>query len=308
MEQNVFEWKSEYKIGVENIDKAHQQIFSIVSRIISNLMDENFEKNKLTCIEAIKYLKNYTIKHFAEEEAYQLAIGYPGYRRHKQIHDNMRDVVVPSLKRELESSGYSRTAMEHFIGICAGWLVAHILIDDQAITGKESSRWTYTADSESVDKLEQVVKALTGNVFQIKSTLVSKHYDGFELGEAYYFEIVYSDEKGKTHTASVGTEKKLMLKVLGDLMCIDADDLDREIMIPMIMELNQVFTDNVAKAFFSETVTRIDSKFLQRKEFYSKYEKHYPDYSLLWRTEYGYLAFCLSSEENRETSENNTNT
>ena len=120
MEQEVFEWKEEYEIGVAEIDRAHKQLFSIVNRIINNFMEMDFEKNKMTCMEAIKYLKSYTIKHFAEEEAYQRSINYGGYKVHKKIHDNMRDVVIPALEKEVTAKSYSKDALEHFVGACAG--------------------------------------------------------------------------------------------------------------------------------------------------------------------------------------------
>ena len=160
MEQEVFEWKEEYEIGVAEIDRAHKQLFSIVNRIINNFMDMDFEKNKMTCMEAIKYLKSYTIKHFAEEEAFKCSINYGVYKVHKKIHDNMRDVVIPALEKEVTAKSYSKEALEHFVGACAGWLAAHVLVEDQAITGKTRSKWTANVVDEDnrEDTLDAIVK------------------------------------------------------------------------------------------------------------------------------------------------------
>ena len=65
----VFQWKDQYSIGVEEIDAAHQKLFSIVRRLLKNILSGDYEKNKKTCIEAVKFLKQYTIEHFAQEEA-----------------------------------------------------------------------------------------------------------------------------------------------------------------------------------------------------------------------------------------------
>ncbi|MCM1481010.1 MAG: hemerythrin domain-containing protein, partial [Muribaculaceae bacterium] len=94
MERDMFEWRDEYKIGVPIIDDAHKKLFAIVSRVLKNFADADFEKNKTTCIEALKFFKSFTVQHFAEEEAYQRSINYAGYENHKKVHDNMRDVVV----------------------------------------------------------------------------------------------------------------------------------------------------------------------------------------------------------------------
>ena len=96
----VFAWKDQYCVGVEEIDSAHIRLFTIVRRLMKNLFLNDYEKNKRTCIEVVKYLKQYTIEHFAQEEAFQLKIGYGGYPNHKRIHDNMREITIPSLDRK----------------------------------------------------------------------------------------------------------------------------------------------------------------------------------------------------------------
>ena len=62
------EWQEKFGIGVEIIDQAHHNLFSIVQKI-TDLYVERHE-DKFACVEGIKYFKAYTFKHFAEEEAY----------------------------------------------------------------------------------------------------------------------------------------------------------------------------------------------------------------------------------------------
>ncbi len=70
---NAIKWNNRFNIGVEVVDKAHQKLFSIVGKLIA-LNEE--EKQQHACREGIKYFKNYTLKHFAEEEAYMKSIRY----------------------------------------------------------------------------------------------------------------------------------------------------------------------------------------------------------------------------------------
>lgn len=132
------EWKKEYNVGVDYIDNAHKKLFGVLRKTIQLISDEDYEKNKHACIEAIKFLQNYTATHFEQEEGYQRSINYKGYETHKKLHDNLRYTVLPHLAHELDIADYGRESIEEFLAIFAGWLAGHILIEDRAITGKLS--------------------------------------------------------------------------------------------------------------------------------------------------------------------------
>ncbi len=51
----------------------------------------------------------------------------------KRIHKNFRDTTLPALERELELAEYSKDSIDHLLRVCVGWLIGHILIEDQAI-------------------------------------------------------------------------------------------------------------------------------------------------------------------------------
>ena len=64
MEEDMPEWHERYRIGVESIDAAHQEIFSIINRLRKTLrMSGNVQ---WTAAETVKYLRSYTIKHFMD--------------------------------------------------------------------------------------------------------------------------------------------------------------------------------------------------------------------------------------------------
>lgn len=291
-EQNIFEWSNDYSIGVKEIDDAHKQLFSIVGRIIRNFMDNNFEKNKMTCIEALKYLKSYAVKHFAEEEAYQLSIGYHGYKMHKKVHDNMRDVVIPALEREVTTSGYSMESMEHFAGACAGWLAAHVLIEDQAITGRVQSKWRNLPDDSGTDKLEKIGKTVINGLFQAPANLVSKNYQGYELGRLFCYRDEFTDRFGTVYTVTTAIEEPMVEKAVSKIMNKKAFELS-EVMLSMIGEAVKSFNSTMIRAFESESLENTQSVYIKNRDFYDSFAAEYPDYSMLWRTMDGYLAFCI---------------
>lgn len=132
---NVILWDDKYNVGNELIDSAHKQLFSIL-RHIWNKENLDDKKKEWVCAETIKFLKSYTLRHFAQEEAFMIKLGYEGYESHKRAHDNLREIALPALEKELVESNYSDEAVEHLVAIMSGWLTGHIIIEDQAITGK----------------------------------------------------------------------------------------------------------------------------------------------------------------------------
>ena len=129
-----FAWKEEFNIGVDVIDKEHKKLFKIINKLFAFKEDE--ETRQWACREGIKFFKGHAVNHFSDEEAYMDSIQYEGAEQHKRLHEGFRENTLPALEQELEQSGYASDAIEHFLGVCAGWLIGHTLTEDVAITGK----------------------------------------------------------------------------------------------------------------------------------------------------------------------------
>ena len=115
-------WNEKLNIGVEIVDKAHANLFRIVGKLIELVNSDSNYQN--ACKEGVKYL-----------EAYMRSIRYSGYAKHKEIHDTFRDQTLVSLKKTLELSDYSLTAVHRFLNTMLGWLAGHIMTEDQLISG-----------------------------------------------------------------------------------------------------------------------------------------------------------------------------
>lgn len=189
------EWNKQFRIGVDSIDNAHKKLFSIVRKLIHLSQDEN--NGQWACAEGIKYFKNYAVKHFADEEAYMQSIGYKGYEIHKHLHDDMRYKTLPALENDLLESNYSQESIHHFLGICLGWLTAHIMIEDRAITGNIPNRWTKDHTGADIKALEDGLSDTLQNIFKLKSTVVSEHYNGENFGNSIIARLSYRQKEGR---------------------------------------------------------------------------------------------------------------
>ena len=70
----MFEMKPEYYIGIDMIDQEHKQLFDYASEAYE-LLQEEFTPDKYDKIDAIlEKLRDYTVKHFSDEEAYMESI------------------------------------------------------------------------------------------------------------------------------------------------------------------------------------------------------------------------------------------
>ena len=72
----MYEMKPEYYIGIDMIDEEHKQLFEYADEAYELLHDE-FTPDKYDKIDIIlENLRNYTVKHFSDEEQYMESINY----------------------------------------------------------------------------------------------------------------------------------------------------------------------------------------------------------------------------------------
>ena len=191
------EWDKRFNIGVDSIDNAHRKLFSIVRKLIHLSKDEH--NGQWACAEGIKYFKNYTIEHFTDEEAYMQSIGYKGYEIHKHLHDDMRYKTLPALEKDLTKSNYSQESIHHFLGICLGWLTAHIMIEDRAITGKAANRRQKNGAGKNLSALEDALAETIEEIFRLQPEIVSEHYSGDDFGNSVFDRLTDRGREAKTN-------------------------------------------------------------------------------------------------------------
>lgn len=134
-------WKEKYKIGVAKIDEQHEELFRRVSDFIRSVQAKGQWEEKLGKVkETLNFMKDYVVTHFRDEEIYQQKIGFPGYKKHKEIHDNFK-AEVGDYAQKFQQEGYSEELVQEFGGKLMAWLIYHVAGIDQKIgayaAGKE---------------------------------------------------------------------------------------------------------------------------------------------------------------------------
>lgn len=288
-----FEWREEYSIGVDSIDQEHKRLFRIINKLFD--FKEEEKDNQWTCQEGIKYFKGHAVKHFADEEAYMASIGYEGLEQHRRIHQDFRKNILPALEQELERTDYSQESMEHFLGICAGWLVGHTLTEDKAITGAEMGTWEHLLPQEELEAMKKVIVQLVFDMFRLESQAISESYAGEKFGRGVYYRLVYgARQEEKRLEVILVFEEKLLINTVGKILGIKTNKLDAMLVNAARYTARQ-FVGRVMEHFPNDPPYELkEENLLSYEQFRKVFEREKPQVSLLFNTGgAGYFSYCV---------------
>lgn len=287
---NELKWQERYNIGIEHIDREHRRLFNIINRLLVYSKQE--EKREWICQEGVKYFKDHAMKHFTEEEAYMASIHYSGFEMHRRLHDNFRQITLPELEKELKQTEYAPEAVEHFLGVCIGWLVGHTLTEDFAITGKTRSKWVGLVSEQEQQSMKQVIIQLLYDMFRLESRVISDHYGGEKFGNGIYYRLVYGNSEEEWEIFLV-FEERLLVNTIGKTLNSSSDKVDT-MMINATRYTARQFVDRIRGNYHSpEEYEMKEENLMSYEQFQMEFDRQQPQSSLLFDTGSGYFAFCV---------------
>lgn len=288
-------WQDRFNIGVDYIDKEHQKLFGIMNKLIVFSKEEN--KRQWVCQEGIKYFKSHALNHFLEEENYMESIHYADLAMHKRLHNNFRQNTLPQLEKELQRTGYSKESVNHFLGVCVGWLVGHTLTEDRAMTGEVESKWTNMPPEEEQSVISDVVIGLLYDMFRLDSKLISEHYSAEKFGDGVYYRLVYGDKQGDKWQFFLVFEEKLLLHSIGTILNIKASKANTMVINATRYTARQ-FVDRIKSHYpFADSYELQEENLLTHEQLEKAFERRHPQCSLLFDTSEGYFAYCITKPQ-----------
>lgn len=127
----MYEFKEEYKTGIDFIDEQHKVLFEIADKTY-NLLKNEFVVDKYDkIILLIEELQNYTAFHFKAEEAYMESIGYKRMFTQKMEHEAFIKKI-----NDVDFSKIDENQEEYIVSILQllnDWLSGHIFENDKLI-------------------------------------------------------------------------------------------------------------------------------------------------------------------------------
>jgi len=290
---NQLEWQERYNLGIDIIDKEHKKLFGILNKLLTT--GKEGEKSRWACQEGIKYFKDHAMKHFSEEEAYMASIHYIGYDTHRRLHDNFRKKMLPALEKELKQTAYSEESVNHFLGVCTGWLIGHTLTEDRAIIGKKPSKWEELMPDNEQEIMAKTIIHLLRDLFQLEAKVISECYSGERFGKGIYYRLNYENRKGERWEIILVFEEKLIVNTIGSLLDTDASTLN-VLMMNATRFTAQQFVNRVSEQFPSAELYEMkEENLLTYDQFQRVFDRKRPQFSLLFDTGKGYLAYCVTA-------------
>lgn len=285
------EWNENYRTGHDKIDREHQQLFRITNRLLQ--MADDKSRAAWACRESVKFFEEHTMQHFLNEEEIMREQNYADYAHHKELHDSFRELTFPTLAQELDESGYSQEAIEHFLGVCAGWLMSHTMTEDLAIVGRGTSTARMMLSGEETQPLEQFILDYMRDMFSLKGKIVTRRYGGERFGKGVYQRLVYAVDNNpdKTEEIIFIFEETTLMNSVG--LALGNDTLDNS-MLHATKYFSRQLVDFIHQhSTPAHKYTLVDDEFLTYNQFRDLIVDQKPQVSLLINTGRGYMACCI---------------
>jgi hemerythrin len=122
----TFEWREEYSVKIEEMDKQHKKLFGLINGLAE--ATTNAATSQEVMGETLKGLIDYVKTHFDSEEKLLKKYDYSDYIEHRQAHINLTLNVVEFQQR------YSNNSLSDAIelaGFLSKWLQGHIMGEDK---------------------------------------------------------------------------------------------------------------------------------------------------------------------------------
>ena len=122
-------WTPNLSVGVSMIDDQHKTWFE-KAEMLFEAGKNNQAKEYVGSL--LKFLDEYTKKHFADEERYMLSIKYPGYDEQKKAHTAFI-AQLDKLRKDYDTSGGNLMVIINANQMVLEWLTKHISSLDKKI-------------------------------------------------------------------------------------------------------------------------------------------------------------------------------
>lgn len=117
---SFIEWKSDFSVHHDRMDKQHQLLFDYVNEFYFAL-ERKAENDELVTV--YSKILSYTDFHFKDEERLMLENNYPDYEIHKNMHENLVNEALLFREKLVQQEQGVENNIKYFLKV---WLSAHI--------------------------------------------------------------------------------------------------------------------------------------------------------------------------------------
>lgn len=127
----MYEFKDEFRTGIEEIDNEHKKLFEIADRLYEMMINEFIPDKYDYIVEVLNELKDYAATHFKHEEEYMMSIRHKKLISQKAEHDEFIEKLEAYDLDEIDEN--QRKVILELLDFLNEWLINHILKSDKQI-------------------------------------------------------------------------------------------------------------------------------------------------------------------------------
>lgn len=121
------QWEDTLAIGIYAIDRQHMDLLALVNEFLKAVAQK---RGKDVVEKIVARLREYTVLHFHDEEAYMNQVRYPARGEHQMRHQELAR-AVKLFQRDLYK--HRDVPVEQLRQFLKDWLINHILEQDMKI-------------------------------------------------------------------------------------------------------------------------------------------------------------------------------
>jgi len=138
-------WTEDLSIGVELIDNQHKELFSRINDLVAAIKQHTC---KYKIGDVVRFLDEYIIFHFGEEERFMQKHKYPHYPQHKAQHTKFIE-SFNELKKEIHKLEGGRKPGSYDLSVETNQVVVDWILDHIVKVDKEFGAFLKTLKVEN---------------------------------------------------------------------------------------------------------------------------------------------------------------
>lgn len=124
-----WQYSSAIELGIKNIDAQHKELMEKANHLNSQVDGRVLSE---VTTDTARFLAQYVLDHFQEEEAFLREVNYPYYDEHKKLHDDFR-VLIQERLNKLDQNTISFSDYYEISRMLNDWIMDHINRADRAM-------------------------------------------------------------------------------------------------------------------------------------------------------------------------------
>ncbi len=126
---SLIQWKSEFELGVPDVDYEHRELIELINTIYSFIEDGASPEHVL---DGLADIFAHISAHFALEEKIMRDAGYEAYSGHKADHEKLLDQLRDIMDSVDDDGSYDRAQLSHDL---ERWFSVHFKTFDAELHG-----------------------------------------------------------------------------------------------------------------------------------------------------------------------------